>query len=153
MASTFFHFAPFASSIRGSFLTQNKVKLHCKRLHAYATYLFPSCHIHTHINTKTVSIIRKKVSLRHLIISCTTQIRQRGRHTHTHTQAPPQTVQSTSFNGASGGQEPLSALNHSFNPIPTAQDSAMAGTVVLTGQGLWMRRNDFINKRLFFRLW
>lgn len=54
----------------------------------------------------------------------------------THTQAPPQTVQSTSFNGASGGQEPLSALNHSFGPIPTAQGSAMAGIVVLTGQGL-----------------
>lgn len=33
-----------------------------------------------------MSIIRRKVSLRHLIISCATQIRQRGRHTHT---SPP----------------------------------------------------------------
>lgn len=120
MASTFFHFAPFASSIRGSFLTQNKVKLHCKRLHAYATYLFPSCHIHTHINTKTVSIIRKKVSLRHLIISCTTQIRQRGRHTHTHTSPPTNSPEHflqrcLRRSGASLSPKPL-IQSHSHSP-------------------------------------
>ncbi len=86
----------------------------------------------THINTQTVSIIRRKVSMRHFIISCATN----------QTNYTPQTVQRTSFNGASGGQEPLSGLNCSLCPIPTAPSSATAGIVVLLGQGLWMMRSQ-----------
>ncbi len=118
VSSLFFH-SLFTSrpTIGGRFLTINKVKLHCKHLHACALPLFPSCHIHTHINTQTVSIIRRKVSMRHFIISCATN--QTKRKTHT---GPPTPKQSRELPStvppevrASLGPK-LFTLSHSHSP-------------------------------------
>lgn len=115
MASPFFP-SLFTSTIRGWFLTLNKVKLHCKRLHACTMHLFPSCHIHTHINTQTASIIRRKVSLRHLIISCATNQTKRETRTSPPTNSPENFLQRClRRSGASLGSKPL-ILSHSHSP-------------------------------------
>lgn len=120
MVSSLFFPSLFTSrpTIRGQFLTIHKVKLHCKHLHACAMHLFPSCcHIHTHINTQTVSIIRRKVSMRHLIISCATNQTKRKTHTGPHPTNSPENFlqQCLRRSGASLGPK-LLTLSHSHSP-------------------------------------
>lgn len=116
MASSPFFPSLFTSTIRGRFLTLNNVKLHCKCLHACAMHPFPSCHIHIHINTQTVSIIRRKVSLRHLIISCATNQTKRKTRTNPTTNSPENFLQRClRRSGASLGPKSVT-LSHSHSP-------------------------------------